>query len=129
MASRDEDPNPRENLLKSGANSPMQFMKEYLIHDSELSSLVRFRGPFIMPDWSGVEENESDYVVQESWEKIQYIANDVYGDVMLMWVIAARNDLDLPDVQLHRGMKLKIPNKDWVEDNLLTQSQFIKGSG
>jgi len=126
MAQRDVDPQPRENLLKSKATSPMQFMKEELIFDSETGSLVRFRGPFIMPDWSGVEDNESEYVVQETWTTLAQIANDEYGDPLLKFVIAARNHLDLPDVQLYKGKRLKVPSKSWVEGKLLQQGRVLR---
>jgi|GEM_PF-2341675 len=126
---RSTDPQPRENLLKSDAGSPMQFMKEHLIFDVERDSLVRFRGPFIMPDWTGVEDNESEYVVDESWTTLQQIANKEYKDPLMMYVIAARNHLDLPDAQLYKGMKLKIPNRDWVESKLLTQGLTLRGEG
>lgn len=120
------DPQPRENLLKSKAGSPMQFMHEYLLHDSERDSLVRFRGPFIMPNWLGVEDHEDDYVVEDSWITLYHIANEQYNDPELMWVIAARNSLDLPDVQIYKGKRLKIPHKDWVEDHLLPQGRTIR---
>jgi len=122
------DPEPRENLLTSERGSPMQFMKEYLVFDSERDSLVRFRGPFIMPDWTGVEDNESDYVVTESWTALYHIANEYYGDTLKMWVIAARNHLDLPDAQLYKGMRLKIPNREWVENKLLIQAAQLRGA-
>lgn len=129
MASRDADPQPRENLLTSPPNSSMQFMREYLVYDLEMESLVRFRGPFIMPNWSGVEDNEADYVVQDSWIALYHIAQEYYGDSNLKWVIAARNNLDLPDVQLYKGKRLKIPNKDWVDEKLLTQGNALRKQG
>ena len=122
------NPQPRENLLKSGASSPMQFMQEHLIFDSERNSLVRFRSPFIMPDWLGVEDNEYDYVVQAAWVTLYQIAYEAYEDAELMWVIAARNHLDLPDAQLYKGRKLKIPNRDWVEDVLLPQGRVLRST-
>lgn len=121
------DPQPSENLLTSKATSPMQFMKEYLIFDVERDSLVRFRGPFIMPDWTDVEDNESEYVVQESWTTLYQIANEAYGDPLLMYVVAARNHMDLPDAQLYKGQKLKVPNKEWVESKLLPQGRILRG--
>jgi len=124
---RSVEPSPRENLLTSQTGSPMQFMKEHLIFDVERDSLVRFRGPFIMPDWTGVEENESEYVVQESWKTLQQIANDAYDDPLMMYVLAARNHLDLPDVQLYKGMKLKVPNRAWVESKMIPQARVLRG--
>ena len=126
MVQRNADPQPRENVLSSDVGSPMQFMKEYLIFDSECDSLVRFRGPFIMPDWAGVEDDEFEYVVENSWTSLDQLANNAYDDPLLMWVIAARNHLDLPDAQVYKGMKLKIPSKDWVESKLLQQGRVLR---
>jgi len=122
------DPEPRTDILKSGAHSPMQFMKEHLIFDSERDSLVRFRGPFIMPSWIGVEDNEFDYVVQENWITLYHIAKEAYDDPLLMFVIAARNHLDLPDAQLYKGQILKIPHADWVESKLLPQGRQLRSN-
>lgn len=119
------DPQPRANLLTAGVHSPMKFMREELIFDSELDSLVRFRGPFIMPDWTGVEDNETDYVVEDSWMRTDILAKRYYGDEELMWVINTRNSLDLPDVQLYSGRRLKIPNKIWVDTVLLPQFRAL----
>jgi len=104
----------------------MQFMREYLIHDSERDGLVRFRGPLIEPNWAGVEENESEYVVDDSWIALYHVARQQYGDPNLDWVIAMRNRLDLPDTQIYRGMTLKVPNRDWVEDTLLPQGVVLR---
>jgi hypothetical protein len=122
------DPQPRLNLLKAGTYSPMRFMQEHLVYDKEVDSLVRFLGPFEMPDWTGVEENESDYLIEESWMRLDIIAKEKYGTDRheLQWVIAARNNLDLPDAQLLKGKVLKIPDKEWVDNKLLTQSLNMK---
>jgi len=125
---RNLDPSPKENVLTSKAGSPMQFMREYLIYDVERDSLVRFRGGFIMPDWTDVQDNESDHIVVEN-ETLYQIADDAYGDPLLMYVLAARNHLDLPDAQLYKGMRLKIPNADWVESKLLPQGKTLRKTG
>ena len=106
----------------------MQFMREELIPDEESSALVRFRGPFIMPDWAGVEDNEFEYVIQESWKRLDSIAHEVYGDSQMMWVIAARNHLDLPSAQIYKGQKLKIPHRSWVESKLLPKGRALRSN-
>jgi hypothetical protein len=119
------DPQPRTNVLTAGVYSPMKFMQEELIFDVERDSLVRFRGMFIMPNWDGVEDNETDYEVENEWMRCDILAGRYYGDEKLKWVIAARNSLDLPDVQLYKGRKMKIPNKDWVDEVLLPQFKTL----
>ena len=119
------DPAPRENVLTAGVHSQMKFMPEELSFDVERDSLVRFRGMFVMPDWTGVEENETDYVVEDEWMRTDILAKRYYDDELLKWVINARNSLDLPDVQLYKGRKMKIPNKDWVDSVLLPQFRTL----
>lgn len=127
---KNSDPEPKLNLLRAGVYSPMNFMREHLIYDEEVSSAVRFWGMFEMPDWTGVEDNEFEYVVQDSWERLDIIAKKSYGKgkEALDWVIAARNGLDLPAVQLYKGKRLKIPHLNWVESTLLSQGAFVRRS-
>ena len=108
-------------VLTATAGSPMRFMREEVVWDLEMGSLVRFRAPFVMPNWTGVTENEDDYVVDTPRMRCDILALNAYGDSELMWVIAARNGLDLPDVQLYEGLLLKIPRREWVERKLLVQ--------
>lgn len=121
-----QDPQPKKGLLSATSYSPMRFMAEQLIFDLERESLVRFRGPFQMPNWDGVEETELDYRVDSPWVRLDILASKYYsGRVELWWVIAARNHLDLPDAQLYMGRRLKIPHEDWVDSILLPQARFI----
>ena len=120
------DPKPKKGLLRSGSFSPMKFMAEQLIFDSETDSFVRFFGSFQMPKWDGVESSEIDHVIEGSAERLDKLANYYYsGRVELWWVIAARNNLDLHDVSLYQGMRLKIPSQTWVDSYLLKQSSLI----
>lgn len=119
------DPNPKKNMLRSGPFSPMPFMPEQLIYDKESGGPVRFRSMFEMPNWDGVEEDELTYVVDNDSARLDNIAEEAWGQERqpLYWVIAARNNLDLPDVQLYKGRVLKIPSKNWIETKLLPQSK------
>ena len=45
---------------------------------------------------------------------VDFLGERYYGDPELEWVIALRNDLDLPEQELYRGMELKIPSPDYV---------------
>lgn len=111
------------NVLTATAGSPMRFQAETVIWDLEVGSLVRFRQPFVMPRWDGVTDSEVDYVVGASWMRLDILAKAFYNSEELMWVIAARNNLDLPDVQLYVGQRIKIPARDWVERKLLPQGR------
>jgi hypothetical protein len=103
--------------------SPMRFMDEEVIWDSETGSSVRFRRPFEMPSWDGVTDNEVEYIVSDSWMRIDILARHFYGNEEMGWIIAARNNMDLPDVELYPGRSLKIPTRSWVERTLLRQGR------
>jgi hypothetical protein len=98
-------------------------MEEAVIWDLEQGSPVRFRMPFNMPNWEGVTDNEFEYIVDDSWIRIDILAKQFYGDEEMGWIIAARNNLDLPDVELYSGRSLKIPMRAWVERVLLRQGR------
>jgi hypothetical protein len=101
----------------------MRFMDEEVIWDLEMASPVRFRRPFEMPSWDGVTDNEAEYIVADSWMRLDILAKQFYGDEELGWVIAARNNMDLPDVDLYPGRRLKVPTRGWVERVLLRQGR------
>ena len=105
----------------------MNFMPEQLIYDKAEQGLVRFRAMFEMPSWDGVAEGEKTIVIEDPNDRLDKIAAREWGAERqeLYWVIAARNHLDLPDVQLYKGKKLKIPSKAWVDTKLLPQSQLF----
>lgn len=119
------DPSPRKNLLRAGPFSYMNFMPEQLIYDKELQGVVRFRAMFEMPNWDGVENGEFTYVISGSEERLDKIAARFWGidRQELYWVIAARNKLDLPDVELYKGRSIKIPSRSWIDTYLLPQTQ------
>lgn len=123
------DPNPSKKVFTAGPYSWMNFMREELIYDMERKSLVRFRGMFNMPKWDGVEDNEVDYVVDGPTLRLDKLAAMYWGSdrQSMWWVIAARNGLDLPNVQLYKGRRLKIPTREWVDSNLLTQAAVLVG--
>lgn len=119
------EPYPRKNVLKASPMSFMNFMPEQYLFDKESGGLVRFRAMFEMPNWDGVEDGEVTYVIDDPDARLDKIASQFWGSekVQLYWVIAARNSLDLPDVQLYKGRKIKIPSVDWIETKLIPQSQ------
>lgn len=119
------DSNPRRNLLKARPYSYMGFMPEELVFDKETGSIVRFRRMFEMPNWDGVEENETTFIVEDPLDRLDKIAARFWGSDRqeLYWVIAARNNMDLPDAHIRKGIRLKIPSKAWVDEHFLPQSQ------
>lgn len=114
-------PTMPKRVLTASGSSPMRFMDEEVIYDSEAGSPVRFRGMFEMPNWTGVEASETDHIVDSDWIRLDVLAGQYYKRPELGWVIAARNHIDLPAVQLYKGLRLKIPGEAWVDRKLLTQ--------
>jgi hypothetical protein len=55
----------------------------------------------------------SDYV-----GRLDLIAFDYYGDVDLWWVIALANGIDLIPTEVTIGLKIRIPDKKYVESIL-----------
>lgn len=98
-------------------NSWLARCDEQFVYDSDVGSEVRFYDMFKMPEF-GEFERETDHVV-EGRQRLDQLAKRYYDDEYLWWVIAARNGLDLPDEVLYEGMKLKIPNSDYVKNRLL----------
>ncbi len=121
MSHPTSDPSPKKKAMRAKPNSPLSFMREHVVFDSEVDNVVRFWGQFMMPDFTGVEGNEEDYIIDSEYETLWKIAFVYYGDESLWWVIAARNTLDLPDAQLFQGRKIKVPSKRFVETQLLSQ--------
>jgi hypothetical protein len=124
MAAKSE-PNPRKNVLRASPLSFMNFMPEQYLFDKEQDGLVRFRAMFEMPNWDGVEAGEYTYVIDDPNARLDKLAVKFWGDSKkeLYWVLAARNGLDLPDAQLYKGRKIKIPSLEWIETKLLSQAQ------
>lgn len=103
----------------------MNFMPEELVFDKETNSLVRFRRMFEMPNWDGVEEEEFTFVVEDPEDRLDKMAARFWGTERqeLFWVIAARNSMDLPDANIRKGVRLKIPSKAWIDEYFLPQAQ------
>lgn len=119
------EPFPRKNVLKASPFSFMNFMPEQYLFDMESDGLVRFRAMFEMPNWDGVEGGEVTYVIEDPNARLDRLAVQFWGEAKkeLYWVLAARNGLDLPDVQLYKGRKIKVPSIEWIETKLLPQAQ------
>lgn len=119
------EPNPRKNTLKARPYSFMNFMPEELIYDKESGGLVRFRRMFEMPNWAGVEDNEFTYIVESDNDRLDKMAYRFWGAERqeMYWVIAARNNLDLPDANIRKGTRLKIPSRAWLDEKFFPQAQ------
>ena len=104
--------------FRPGKFSWMRYTEPASLFDSEKDSSVVFLQPF---EIDGIEATDQDieYTVA-STDRIDLLAYRFYGDPRLWWVIAYRNGMDLPAVQLYEGRKIIVPSptmvrKDWAK--------------
>ena len=106
-------------ILTAPLASPLRKCPEESVYDSEIGAYVRFRGPFAGPALPAVENAETEVVVDGHAVRLDQLARTYYGDEALWWVLAYRNNLDLPDNQLYPGQRLFVPAPDYVRRYLL----------
>jgi len=116
---------PRKKLIKPGVLSWMNYMVEEVVFDRDKMSFVRFLNRFVLPNFTGVEQDEFEYVCQSEWERLDKLAKTYYGDERLWWVIAARNQMELPDASIYKGRLLKIPSSRFVFEKIVGAQQNV----
>jgi hypothetical protein len=109
----------RLRVLQAPVASTMRRMTEEYLYDSELDAYVRFYDPFEPPALPDVANNESTVVVEGRQQRLDQLALTYYQDEALWWVIALRNNLDLPDNALYPGQVLYVPAMDYVRRVIL----------
>lgn len=73
--------------------------------------------PQILP-----QENDRFLDVDDGYVgRLDLVAHDMYGDVNLWWVIALANKIDVIPTGVKFGMRLRIPEKTYV-DSLLAKA-------
>lgn len=101
-------------------NSWLTFCGEESIEDSDLDSEIRFFTPFEDPGDPTPEEQATEKEIEvKSSTRLDVLAKKLYGDELLWWVLAWRNNLDLPDADLSPGMILVVPSANYVRNTLL----------
>jgi len=94
--------------IKIGPSSPMKFMDLETAEIGETGVLVTFLGFFVPPEFPE-SDGDIDYTVQDR-DRLDKLAQTHYQDEELFWVIAVRNNIDLPDAELYPGKKIVIPD-------------------
>lgn len=70
-----------------------------------------------------IASTDSDTIhIVAARERIENIAYRYYGSPLLWWVIAERNNIDLPLAELRQGMRLVIPSKSVIDTILQPNS-------
>ena len=82
---------------------------------------VRFYGMYKPVDLQD-RDGDFDYVVTGT-DRIDKLAKRFYGDQGLWWVIAQRNNLDLPSIQLQESMVITIPDPVYVKNTIAGKRQ------
>ena len=66
------------------------------------------------------QSDDIDYIIRRS-DRVDLLADRFYGDHLLWWVIALKNQIDLPVVELIAGMKIVIPSPRYVREFIVGQ--------
>lgn len=69
-------------------------------------------GMFSGPDLSD-RDGDIEYTIQ-SGDRLDKLAFRYYGDALLWWVIAQRNEIDLPVIEAQSGRRIIIPDPSFV---------------
>jgi nucleoid-associated protein YgaU len=102
--------------IASGRYSWLRYAKTERVVDGASGRPVTFFGLPELPVFrSG--SGDTQYTVK-AFEKIEAIAQRVYGNVELWWVIAEANGMTLPDADMYEGRVLLIPDPAVVRQTL-----------
>lgn len=74
--------------------------------------VVSWFGMFQSPDLAD-RDGDIEYTVQDG-DRLDKLSLYYYGTPFLWWVIAAKNQIDLPDIELYGGKKIIITDPDYV---------------
>ena len=93
--------------IQVGRSSEMRFMKQEETPVAE-GVAITFLGFLEFPDLPE-SDGDIDHTVEVS-DRLDILAQRHYQDELLFYVIAIRNNLDLPDADLNVGDKIVIPD-------------------
>ena len=94
--------------IRAGVASPMKFMPQ---EESEIGAsgvFVTFLGFFSPPELPD-SDGDIDHTIEDR-DRLDRLAQKYYGDQLLWWVIAVRNNIDLADAELNPGGHIVIPD-------------------
>lgn len=92
-----------------------------LFADLVTSDGVEFWDTLVLPD-ARPRQDDIQHVVS-STDRIDLLAHRYYGDSRLWWVIAWANNLEILPTDMKPNMQLRIPSKDYIENELLRRAR------
>lgn len=112
--------------------SPFSWMRYSTIKQAKSLSGVDLLNPattywfglFEEPDLSD-RNGDLEYTLQET-DRLDKLSQYYYGTPFLWWVIAAKNNLDLPDIQIVPGRKIIIPDPAYVQTTLVSKQVGVE---
>ena len=100
--------------LDLGINSWMQYGKLEQLEGS--NGNVRFVDipNFVSLNLRKKRTGDIEYIVKDG-DSLDKLASEYYGEKFLDWVIALRNNMDFPEVQMFPNRKIIIPDPSYIE--------------
>ena len=102
--------------IQTSRPSWLRYCEATLAYDQVLKASVTFMQPAELPEIE-VSDDDIDYMVNAG-DRSDKLAYKFYGDPALWWVIALRNQIDLPEVGLWKGRVIVIPSPQVVREKL-----------
>lgn len=87
-----------------------------LLNKTKVSFFGAFEPPKLEP-----QDDDIDYIVKNG-DRLDMLAYRFYETPLLWWVIALKNDIDLPSVELIEGLLVVIPSPRYVKNFILGNS-------
>lgn len=80
----------------------------YSTIQTEKNTKKKYFGSLIYPK---IKPSDNDfYIISESTDRLDLLANKYYGDKTLWWVIAVANNLNNASLYIGEGVQLRIPS-------------------
>lgn len=102
--------------IQNTHSSPMKFMSQEESEIGDTGVIVTFLGFFDPPEFPD-SVGDIDYTVEDG-DRLDTLALTHYDDEELFWVIAVRNNIDLPDAELNAGDRIIIPDPVLVRSRI-----------
>ena len=80
----------------------------YSVIQTEKDTKKKYLGSLIYPK---IKPTDNDlYIISESTDRLDLLANKYYGDKKLWWIIAIANNINDASFYVKEGLQLRIPS-------------------